>query len=159
MIKDKILNPEELEEELKRVARWGLKIALVTGCFDILHRGHVFLLEDTRMKFPGHEIWVGLNSDMAVRALKGETRPIHNFESRAMVMAALQCVDVVFEIGNVRVADAIRMVKPKLWVKGGDYTLETLNQDERKAAEEVGSMIHFVVSLQGYSTTEILKRL
>lgn len=157
MIKDKITS--DLESELERTRLYDAPVLLATGCFDILHRGHVELLEGARMSFPAHEIWVGLNSDNAVRVLKGETRPIHEFESRATVMAALQCVDVVFQIYDVRVAETIKLIKPRVWLKGGDYTLETLDQGERAAAEEVGTIIHFVPLLPGYSTTAILRKL
>lgn len=155
----KILDPVRVAIELDRVRGYDIPILLATGCFDILHRGHVQLLECARQSFPGHELWVGLNSDRAIRELKGEGRPIHDYESRAIVMAGLQCVDQVFEIDAIRVTHFIQVIKPRVWVKGGDYTLETLDQGERKAAEEVGTIIHFVPLLPGYSTTAILKRI
>lgn len=158
-IRCKMMNVDGLQMELGRARLYDIPIILATGCFDILHRGHVELLEGAREMFPGHELWLGLNSDAAVRSLKGEGRPVHDYESRAIVMAGLLCVDVVFEIQDVRVANAIRAIRPRVWLKGGDYTLETLDQGERNAAEEVGSMIHLVPTVQGYSTTEILKKL
>jgi len=157
-MKDKILTPETLQQELRMARMFNTPILLATGCFDILHRGHVQLLEEARDSFPGHPVWLGLNSDRAVRELKGEPRPVNDFESRAIVMAGLESVHHVFEIDDVRVADAIRLILPRVWLKGGDYTLETLDQEERKAAEEVGAKIHLVPTIQGYSTTNILKK-
>lgn len=155
----KILDAVRVAIEWDRTRKYAIPIVLATGCFDILHRGHVTMLESARQAYPGHEMWLGLNSDAAVKQLKGETRPVHDFESRAAVMAGLQCVDQVFEINNTRVDEFIRAVRPRVWVKGGDYTLETLDQGERQAAEEVGTIIHFVPLLPGYSTTAILKKL
>lgn len=132
------------------------KIVLATGCFDIIHVGHVQLLEKAATY---GELHVGLNSDVAVRKLKGPTRPIHPYESRACVVAALESVTSVFEIDDVRVAGAIRWLKPAFWIKGGDYTLETLDQDEVTAAREVGAEIVLVPTIGGYSTSKILERL
>jgi len=157
-IRCKMLNVDSLQQELGRVRLYDIPIILATGCFDVLHRGHVELLEEARSFFPGHELWLGLNSDAAVRLLKGDGRPIHDYESRAIVMAGLLCVDAVFEIDSVRVDDAIRLIRPRAWLKGGDYTLETLDQGERRAAEDVGSLIHLVPTIQGYSSSAILKR-
>lgn len=159
MTKIKILDAVRVAIEYDRTRKYDIPILLATGCFDILHRGHVEMLESARQSFPAHEIWVGLNSDASVRMLKGEDRPVHDFMSRAVVMAGLYCVDQVFEIDSTRVAQTIRSIRPRVWVKGSDYTLETLDQGERKAAEEVGTIIHFAPMLPGYSTTEILKRL
>lgn len=158
MTRIKILDAPGVAMQWDRTRTYNIPIALTTGCFDLLHRGHVTLIEEIRSSFPGHEIWVGLNSDAAVRSLKGEGRPIHDFESRSIVMAGLMCVDQVFEINDLRVTDFIRAIKPRVWVKGGDYTLETLDQDERKAAEEAGTIIHLVPTVQGYSTTAILRK-
>lgn len=135
------------------------RIMLASGCFDILHRGHVEMLEGVHQRYPMLLLWVGLNSDRAVRRLKGPERPIHDFESRATVVAALECVDSVFEIDDVRVAEAIRLVRPLVWVKGGDYTMETLDKEEVKAANEAQSDIILIPTIGNYSTTNILKKL
>jgi len=159
MTTDKILTDESLPLQLAHDHKYGTPILLATGCFDILHRGHVELLEKAKDQLKGHTFWIGLNSDGAVRALKGNGRPIHDYHSRATVMAAIQCVDQVFEIDEIRVTETILFIRPKAWIKGSDYTLETLDQEERKAADLVGATIHFMPLLLGYSTTAILKRL
>jgi bifunctional ADP-heptose synthase (sugar kinase/adenylyltransferase) len=91
--------------------------------------------------------------------LKGHDRPINSEMDRAEMIASLQCVGHVFIIDSTDVADAIRMVRPDKWYKGGDYTLQTLNQEEVKAANEVGSDIVIVPATTGYSTTNILSRI
>lgn len=158
-MKAKILSADEVQVEVGKAIYYAMPIVLATGCFDILHRGHVELLEGARFQFPGHAVWVGLNSDAAVRELKGDGRPVHDYESRAIVMAGLQAVDHVFEIPSVRVTGALTMIRPRVWVKGGDYTLETLDASEREAAQACKTIIHIVPTIAGYSTSKILSRL
>lgn len=126
------------------------------GCFDYLHRGHIHILEAAADYGP---LFVGINSDASVRLLKGPTRPVNNEGDRATIIAALECVRAVFIIHNVRVADTIRALKPSHWVKGADYTMDTLDQSEVQAAKDVGTEIVLVPALSGYSTTSIINRL
>lgn len=139
------------------------KVTLCTGVFDVLHFGHVQLLEyaasinTETSRF--NMLVVGINSDAAVRELKGPTRPIHNEEARARVIAALECVDEVCIINDIRVTNSLRIINPDVWVKGGQYTLETLDKEEREQAEKQGTKIVFAPHIEGYSTTEILKKL
>lgn len=129
----------------------------MTGVFDIFHVGHLELLRKA------HElcsnIVVGLNSDAATSVLKGRSRPINYYENRRDVMEAIRYVDHVFEIDHIRVDKAIRMVKPKFWVKGGDYSLSTLDQDEVRAAKDVGAEIVIVPMVHGFSSTVLLQKL
>lgn len=158
-MKWKILDADCLQTQLGRERSIMQPILLATGCFDILHRGHVELLEGAKLDFPGHMLWLGLNSDRAVRELKGNSRPINTYEARAIVMAGLQCVDQVFEIDDVRVAETLRLIRPRVWVKGGDYTMDSLDQGEVAAAKEAGTKIHLVPATEGYSTTRIVDKL
>lgn len=129
-------------------------IALVTGVFDIIHVGHLELL---KFAYDHGVVLVGLNSDEAVRKLKGPTRPINTYDNRKAVVSALWMVEEVFEINSTTVDETIRRVAPRFWIKGGDYTMETLNQDEVKAAKEVGAEILLFPSVEGLSTTKILQ--
>lgn len=133
----------------------GISICLTTGCYDVLHAGHVMLLEQAAEL---GTLFVGINSDDAIRKLKGKDRPVNNLKDRAMLLGALRCVNAVFEIDALTVESAIRMVTPKFWVKGGGYSMETLDKGEVAAAKEVGAEIVLVPELKGYSTTNILKR-
>jgi len=129
-------------------------VALVTGCFDIIHAGHVALIEHAATL---GTVFVGINSDAAVAKLKGPTRPINNENARCMVAGALQDVSHVFVIDSDKVDEAIRLVKPNYWVKGGDYTMDTLDKSEVAAAREVGAFIVLFPKHGEHSTTRILQ--
>jgi D-glycero-beta-D-manno-heptose 1-phosphate adenylyltransferase len=136
---------------------FGKRIVLTNGCFDILHRGHVEYLE-AASQF-GDFLIVGVNSDDSVRALKGPSRPINSDVDRARVIAALECVSAVTIFQDTRVVNLLQIVKPHVWVKGGDYNLQTLCKIEVEAAEKVGAEIKFVPMSQGYSTTKTVEKL
>jgi D-beta-D-heptose 7-phosphate kinase/D-beta-D-heptose 1-phosphate adenosyltransferase len=152
---EKVLNRERLA---KRVAEWraaGETIVFTNGCFDLLHVGHVMLLEACH-RF-GSKLVLGLNSDASVHRLKGPTRPVIGELDRARVMAALAAVDavVVFE-GNTPI-ELIRAVKPDVLVKGGDYSVETVVGHEDVIA--AGGRVEIVPIVEGFSTTNIVKKL
>lgn len=154
----------QCDEDVQKVVsfrkRQGNPIVLCTGCFDVLHIGHVHLLEEASERRASGEAFVivGINDDLSVQQLKGPTRPINNEKDRAYMLAALECVDAVFLIRSTKVTDAIRLVAPDDWLKGGGYTLDTLDKEEVAAAREVGADIVLVPMVEGKSTTEILKR-
>lgn len=135
----------------------GLKpIVLASGCYDILHAGHISLLEFAAMH---GDLWVGINDDESVRILKGQFRPINNEANRAYVLSALRVVRGVFLIHSTTVTDTITELKPYWWVKGNDYTLETLNKEERAAANAVGTKILFAPKIKGLSSSGILAKI
>lgn len=135
----------------------GLKpIVLTTGCFDVVHAGHIALLEFAAIY---GDLWVGINDDDSVRILKGPSRPINNQVDRAYVLTALRVVKGVFLIHATTVTEAIAVIRPNVWVKGSDYTLETLNKKEKAAAELADTKIIFAPKVEGLSTSQILKRI
>lgn len=154
--RSKIIRYSELpswREELR-----GRKRLVVTnGCFDLLHLGHVTYLETSRNL--GDLLLVGVNSDAAVRGLKGEGRPVNSEEDRAGVLAALESVGAVCIFPDVRATKFLAAAKPDIYVKGGDYTLETLDQEERRTVEAAGGKIHLIPFVPGKSTTGLLKKL
>ena len=99
---------------------------MTNGCFDLLHLGHVTYLETARNL--GDALLVGVNSDAAVRGLKGEGSPLNNESDRAAVIAALRAVNYVCIFPDVRATEFLAAAKPDIYVKGGDYTLDTLEQ-------------------------------
>ena len=123
------------------------------GCFDILHVGHVRYLTAARKL--GDKLIVGLNSDESVKRLKGESRPINNESDRKEVLLALKAVDEVIIFGEDTASQLIAKVKPDIYVKGGDYTLETL--PEAKIVQNYGGKVEFVPLVAGKSTTNIIK--
>jgi rfaE bifunctional protein nucleotidyltransferase chain/domain len=135
----------------------GKKLVVTNGCFDILHLGHVTYLETAR-NF-GDALLVGVNGDAAVRGLKGAGRPVNSETDRAAVLATLQSVDGVCIFTNTTATKFLAAVQPDIYVKGGDYTLDTLNQDERRAVESAGGKIVLVPFVAGKSTTSLLEKI
>jgi D-beta-D-heptose 7-phosphate kinase/D-beta-D-heptose 1-phosphate adenosyltransferase len=141
-----------------RVAEWrasGETIVFTNGCFDLLHVGHITLLEDCR-RF-GSKLVLGLNADCSVSRLKGPTRPIVGERERARVMAALAAVDAVVLFDEDTPLELIRELRPDVLVKGGDYTIETVVGHEEVAA--AGGRVEIIPTVEGFSTTNIVKKL
>ena len=142
---------------LTRTLRSGcFKVVITNGCFDLIHAGHVRYLEAARCL--GDILVVGVNTDWAVTALKGPGRPINPTANRALVLAALACVSYVVPVDDVRVDTFIKDMKADVWVKGGDYTLESLDAGEVAAATQVGTKIEILPLVSGVSTTSILRK-
>ncbi|HEY8899651.1 MAG TPA: adenylyltransferase/cytidyltransferase family protein [Chthoniobacterales bacterium] len=151
-----ILALEDLAAESDRLRAEGRRLVLTNGCFDILHAGHVDYLERSRAL--GDALAIAINSDASVRALKGPSRPVNCTEDRARVLSALRAVDYVTVYDTQRATGVIRAIRPALYAKGGDYTLETLDAEERAALEEAGTEIHLLPLVPGRSTTAIIAR-
>jgi rfaE bifunctional protein nucleotidyltransferase chain/domain len=134
----------------------GDRVVFTNGCFDILHAGHVDLLRKAKER--GDVLAVGINSDESVRALKGPTRPINSAFHRANLLRELRSVDYVFIFDDVRVASILRNHWPHVWVKGGDYTIDTLDKMEVEAAKAAGVEIVIIPAVPGLSTTGILSK-
>lgn len=153
----RVLPVDELVKYVADCRGHGYKIGLCTGVFDVIHVGHKRMLEEAASSCD--EVVVGINSDNAVMALKGPGRPINSEMDRAEMLAGLVAVGSVFIINATNVAEAIRMVKPAKWFKGGDYTLQTLDPHEVATAREVGAEIVLIPSTKGYSSTGIINKL
>jgi rfaE bifunctional protein nucleotidyltransferase chain/domain len=150
---DKVLSRDEVLHRFGR-PRCGT-VVFTNGVFDILHRGHVEYLCAARAM--GDALVVGLNTDDSVRRLgKGADRPINREEDRAMVLAALACVDAVTPFSDDTPRELIAALLPDVLVKGGDYTVDTIaGADEVRAA---GGRVEVIPLLPGRSTTKILER-
>ena len=135
----------------------GRKLVVTNGCFDILHLGHVTYLESAR-RF-GDALLVGVNGDDATRQLKGSGRPVNVEADRAAVLAALASVDGVCVFAETTATKFLSAARPDIYVKGGDYTLETLNQDECRAVEQAGGKIVIIPFVPGKSTTGLLGKI
>jgi rfaE bifunctional protein nucleotidyltransferase chain/domain len=153
----KIIRLDELAERASRLRSGGKKVVATNGCFDLLHVGHVRYL--TAARALGDALIVGLNGDHSVRELKGAGRPINNEEDRAELVAALESVDLVAIFPDLRATRFIELTAPDVYVKGGDYNSETLNPEERKALQKIGSKIHILPFEKGYSTSGLLAKL
>ncbi len=153
----KIVSLNELPAWRKKMRDSGKKLVVTNGCFDILHLGHVTYLESARNE--GDALLIGMNSDGAVRGLKGEGRPVNIQEDRAGVLAALESVNGVCIFDDKSAAGFLAVAQPDIYVKGGDYTLETLNQEERRIVEQAGGRIVLIPFVPGKSTTALLQKI
>ncbi len=152
-----ISSPEEAAAWRNELAALGKKLVFTNGCFDLLHVGHVRYLREARAL--GDALVVALNSDASVRQLKGEGRPINHAEDRAEILCALESVDRVVVFDEPRVTRLIEVVRPHIYTKGGDYTIESLNPEERGALERVGATIQILSLVAGKSTSATLNKL
>ena len=135
--------------------RGGKRIVFTNGCFDILHAGHVRYLAEARAF--GDCLVLGLNSDVSVRGLKGPDRPINSEADRAEVLGALRSVDYVVIFDDPTAEPLISKVRPDVYVKGGDYTLETL--PEAKIVQSYGGRVEFIRMVEGRSTTNVIEKI
>jgi rfaE bifunctional protein nucleotidyltransferase chain/domain len=155
-MKKKIVSAEKLTAISKKMSQKGRKLVFTNGCFDLIHVGHVRYLQAA--KALGDKLAVAINGDGSVRALKGEGRPVNSEADRAEVVAAKQCVDYVVIFPEIRVTQLLEKVRPAIYVKGGDYTRETLDADERAALEEIGTEIRILPFEKGHSTSNLLAK-
>jgi len=143
-----------LREEAAKARR---KVVLTNGCFDLLHRGHVEYLQHSAAL--GDLLFVAINSDDSVRELKGPTRPLNSEQDRAYVVASLACVTAVFIFKGPRLAEEIKQLRPDIYTKAGDYTIQTLETSEREALLAARVNIQFLPFITGHSTTNTLTKL
>ena len=154
-IKNKLLSHKDLEAKL-RVWRSAQKtIVFTNGCFDILHRGHVEYLAQAADL--GDVLVVGLNTDASVKRLKGESRPVNDEQSRALLLSALQFVDAVVLFDDDTPYELIKQVQPDVLVKGNDYKPEEIVGYDIVTAR--GGKVMTIDLVEGFSTTNIIKRM
>ena len=148
-----VVKKDELIKIVANLKKEGKKVVFTNGCFDILHIGHVRYLKASSKC--GDVLIVGLNSDKSVRAIKGETRPINTENDRAELLSELNFVDYVVIFDENSPSKLLEEIKPTIYTKGADYTLETL--PEAKVAKENNIEVKFIELVQGKSTTNIIK--
>jgi D-beta-D-heptose 7-phosphate kinase/D-beta-D-heptose 1-phosphate adenosyltransferase len=134
--------------------RAGQRIVLTNGCFDILHSGHITYLNAAKAQ--GDVLVVGLNTDAGVRRLKGAARPINPLEERAQVLAGLSSVDHVVAFDENTPAELARAVRPHVFVKGGDYTLDRM--PEAEVVRALGGEVRILPYVRDRSTTSVIER-
>jgi rfaE bifunctional protein nucleotidyltransferase chain/domain len=153
----KILDFDELTERAGQLRVRGERLVATNGCFDLLHVGHVRYLHAARAL--GEALAVGVNGDQSVRELKGIGRPVNNESDRAEVLAALKCVDLVTIFPEKRATRFIEAARPAIYVKGGDYSSDTLNAEEQALLGEIGAEVRILPFVPGYSTSKLLEHL
>lgn len=153
-MKDKIFVIEELKKIIREKQAEGLEIVFTNGCFDILHVGHARYLTEASEK--GDILVVGLNSDSSVHRLKGNKRPLVSEKERAELLSHLEMVDYIVIFEELTAEKTISILKPNIYVKGGDYQAEEL--PETNIVEENGGRVELVSLAEGVSTTNIVSR-
>ena len=154
-IQERILEGTEI---LKQVKRWRLKsktIAFTNGVFDILHEGHLEIL--SKAASFADVLIVGVNSDASVKRLKGESRPVNNQSSRALLLASLLMVDAVIIFEEDTPFELILKLEPDVLIKGGDYTLDSIVGAKETIAR--GGKVEIVPIVEGFSTTGIIEKI
>lgn len=154
---DKLKTLEQLQTIMKRLKREGKRVVWTNGCFDILHVGHILYLQEARKQ--GDIMVVGLNSDASVRENKGADRPVVCESDRAQVLSALECVDYIIIFDDKAPMPLLEKLQPDVYAKGGDYTLDTIVQEERQLVESYGGAIAIIPGRQGQSTTCIINKI
>ncbi len=151
----KILKKNEIIKLSEKLKKENKTLVFTNGCFDILHIGHVRYLKESK-KF-GDFLIVGLNSDSSVKKIKGDTRPINNESDRAELLSEFNCVDFIVIFDESSPKKLIDEIKPNIYTKGADYTLETL--PEKDVVIKNNIKVEFIKFVEGKSTTKILKAL
>jgi D-beta-D-heptose 7-phosphate kinase/D-beta-D-heptose 1-phosphate adenosyltransferase len=144
-----------LAEQVRALRAAGKRIVFTNGCFDILHRGHTTSLSQARTF--GDVLIVGVNTDAGVRRLKGTGRPVNTLEDRMVVLSALDCVDYVIAFGEDTPEKLLHIVRPDVYVKGGDYTLASL--PETPIVEALGGTVEILPYVMDRSTTAVIRRI
>lgn len=155
MTEDKIKNRFQLARLAKALKKRGKRIVFTNGCFDILHKGHVKLLEKARSL--GDILVVALNSDSSVRKIKGPKRPLNSQTDRAAVIAALSSVDFVTFFSEPTPETLIKQLDPDVLVKGGDWQKEDIIGSGY--VESHGGKVYSIKYINGFSTSRIINRI
>ena len=145
---------------VKKITVWRFlnkKIVFTNGCFDVLHAGHVYLLNAAASLAEESVLIVGLNSDDSVKRLKGNERPVNYFHDRETVIAGLFAVEAVIGFEEDTPLELIKFIRPGILVKGGDYTPETVVGAD--VVQQYGGKVEIIPYLENYSTSEIIRKI
>lgn len=151
----RIVKERELKEIVENLKKQNKKTVFTNGCFDIIHIGHVRYLKASKQC--GDVLVVGLNSDSSVKKLKGETRPVNNENDRAEILSEFNFVDYVIIFDESSPAYLLDSIKPDIYTKGADYTMETL--PEAPVVIKNNIKVNFISFVEGKSTTNILNKI
>lgn len=151
---DKVKAQIDLAQIVQARRERGERCVFTNGCFDILHVGHIRYLQEAREL--GDYLVVALNSDQSVRQLKGYPRPFVTQDERAEMIAALESVDYVTIYDELTADEVIRLLRPEIYVKGGDYQLDEI--PETPVVRSYGGQVVTVTLVQGRSTTRLVER-
>jgi rfaE bifunctional protein nucleotidyltransferase chain/domain len=154
-IRERIFNKQEIAQEIIRMRLKSKTVAFTNGVFDILHEGHITVL--SKAASFADVLIVGVNSDTSVKKLKGEGRPVNQESSRALILASLIMVDAVVIFEEETPLDLIKIIKPDVLIKGGDYTVDTIVG--AKEVLDAGGKVEIIPLKAGFSTTGIIDKI
>lgn len=154
--KNKIMTLQQAMEWREKMRIAGKRISVTNGCFDLLHRGHAEYLRAAAAL--ADALVVLINSDDSVRALKGPTRPVNCEYDRAYLLGCFAFIDAVVVFDGKRCTKELNALAPDAYAKGGDYTIETLDPEEREALLNAGSEISFIPFVPDHSTTKLIEK-
>ncbi len=152
---EKILSRAKAAAFARKLREAGKTLVFTNGCFDVLHAGHAYLLNEARKQ--GDALILGLNSDQSVRRLKGESRPVNKEEDRALLLASLQAVDAVVVFEEDTPEELISVIRPDILVKGGDYSKEQVVGG--RLLKSYGGKVLIVPLMPGYSSSKTIEKL
>ncbi len=155
-VPSRIMTLDEAVGWREKLRAEGRRLVVTNGCFDILHRGHAAYLAEAAGL--GDALLILVNSDSSVRALKGPGRPVNDEVSRAYLLCSLRAVDAAVIFPDSRCHRELAALAPDIYVKGGDYTVDSLDPDERGALLKAGADIVFKPFVAGFSTTGIIEK-
>lgn len=155
VLNEKIRDKTSIMELVRELRKNKKKIVFTNGCFDILHYGHVYYLNEAKKL--GDVLIVGLNSDSSIKKIKDKTRPINGEAIRLAVIIALEVVDYAIIFNEETPLNLIEMIKPDIHVKGGDWKDKKI--PEKEAVEKNGGIVEFIEYVSGYSTTDIIEKI
>jgi D-beta-D-heptose 7-phosphate kinase/D-beta-D-heptose 1-phosphate adenosyltransferase len=154
---DKVMSLEAAIEWQVKLISEGKSVGVTNGCFDLLHRGHVEYLNKAAANVDA--LLVLVNSDASIQRVKGPGRPVITEDDRVYMLASLECVSAVVMFESFDCTDIFRQLRPQVYIKGGDYTEETLVRDEYHLLKSMGCRFVFIPFVDGLSTTDIIKRI
>ena len=150
-----VIRREDIRQIVNELHQQGKTVVATNGCFDILHVGHIRYLQKT--KSFADKLIVLLNTDSSVRSIKGPDRPVNNEDDRAELLCALSCVDYVVLFDEDSPGNLLDEIKPDVYTKGADYTMETL--PEADIMKKNGTRVEFIEFVEGKSTTGIINKI
>ena len=156
-VNKKVLSISQAIEWKEKLVQENKTLVITNGCFDLLHRGHVQYLNDASSK--GDELLVAINSDASLTALKGPLRPLVSQEDRAYILASMEAISAVVIFDGINCASLLKSIPPDVYVKGGDYDIDTINRDEYEVLSQTDCQFEFIPFVSGLSTTNLIDKI
>lgn len=150
-------NKKEITKILSKLKLRGKKIVFTNGCFDLLHSGHVYLINESKRL--GDILILGINSDKSIKLLKGKNRPIIPESDRVYIISSLTAVDFIIIFDEYSVLDLIMFINPDIITKSSEYTIEELKNVGGNFMQDSGKTVTLIPHKEGISTTKILNKL